>query len=201
MITLTSHSKTKHPSPRSALVFDRSSELRGHRCERRLNTTLARGRGAEGRNGRVRFVHQSNAGSRREKSRSEIAGSEWVAFLDADDEWTCGFCCLAQLRREFPPTSLCATSTSFGIDRSGTARHPSYVEPGFRESCRTTSTSLLFPSRQSAIDCLVNKRRSRLGDSHRGHVGEDLLTWARIAVAHRIAFDAGPRAHLCAAWF
>ncbi len=48
MIRLSSHSITAATSPRSALVFDQRSELRGHRCDRRLNRRSA-DRGAEGR--------------------------------------------------------------------------------------------------------------------------------------------------------
>ena len=70
--------------------------------------TVAAGEGG----GAIRLVRQSNAGVSVARNRGAAeAQGEYVAFLDADDEWESGFLAeIAALIREFPGCGIYSTA-------------------------------------------------------------------------------------------
>ncbi|MDE6046764.1 MAG: glycosyltransferase family 2 protein, partial [Alistipes sp.] len=98
--------------------------------------TVAAGEGG----GAIRLVRQSNAGVSVARNRGAAeAQGEYVAFLDADDEWESGFLAeIAALIREFPGCGIYSTAFRVvgrggcfpapGLDRRGV------VDNFFRDS-------------------------------------------------------------------
>ena len=145
---------------------------------------------------RIRVVTQANAGvSSARNAGANEAKCALVAFLDADDLWRPKFLeSILSLRRDYPNAGMYGTSYDI-------------VQPaGTHYRCRlrgmpASFTRGLFPfyfavaaksdppiwSSAVAIDKVV---LSEVGGFPPGILsGEDLLTWARLAVSHPVAYD------------
>ena len=146
--------------------------------------------------GRIRVVDQENKGvsAARNLGIAE-AQSELVAFLDADDEWRPDFLdTISRLRGTFPDCSVFATHYVYK-ELDGSVRSPilQKVPPGDWEGVLSNYFEVAShsdpPLWSSAIAAKKSVLRSIGGFPEGIAIGEDLLTWARLAIGHQIAFS------------
>lgn len=148
---------------------------------------------------RLRMVHQSNRGVSMARNRGiEDAQSEWVAFLDADDEWESSFLAtMKSLCSKYPDCTVCATAYR-RCDNNGTMSNiilnniPSerdFVMDNYFKVAATSDPPFC------SISVMVNKKAlQEVGCFPEGiHQGEDLLTWARLAAKNKIAYCTEPQ--------
>ena len=148
---------------------------------------------------RVRVIDQSNAGVSAARNRgAEEAKSTIVAFLDADDEWKPDFLeTIVRLRGSFPVCKVFATHYCYR-EVDGTLRTPILrkIPPGewegILEHYFDVAGSSDPPIWSSAV-ALEREALASVGGFPEGiAVGEDLLTWARLAVRYPIAYSRKP---------
>jgi len=150
---------------------------------------------------RIRLLHQEHAGVSAARNRGvQEARGDWVAFLDADDEWLPGFLeHVAALRDRFPECAVCATRYFYGFPGKGVraariqGMGPSSPVQVLQDYFGVAAASAP-PLWTSAV---VVKKAALLGIG--GFpvgviAGEDLLTWARLAAHEAIAYDPEPLA-------
>ena len=144
---------------------------------------------------RIRLIQQQNAGvsAARNHGIAEAKG-EYVSFLDADDEWEPGF--LAEIRvlqEAYPDCRAQATNYSFcsnGVKSSTILRKiPFDGERGVLTNYFEVA-SCSNPPVCSICVCIERKLLEDIGGFPVGvKSGEDLLTWARIAVCTQWAYS------------
>lgn len=145
---------------------------------------------------RIRLIRQANAGvsAARNRGIAEARG-EYVAFLDADDEWKPDYLAVQHRMTElYPQCDVFATNYEFR-DASGRVRPTllnrlaidgdsgvmdNYFEVASYSHPPITSISIMV--RRSAIETV--------GGFPVGiKSGEDLLTWARLVCRYKLAFS------------
>lgn len=143
----------------------------------------------------VRLVNQSNAGvsAARNKGIAE-AKSEWIAFLDADDEWLpCFLERIKDLYSKYPVAKTFATAYFLqypdGLQRKVILHKLRFAESGLFDNYFEVATHSEPPIHSSSV--VIDKELLiRLGSFPIGiRSGEDLLTWARLAVNSVIAYS------------
>lgn len=150
---------------------------------------------------RICLIRQSNAGVSAARNRGiEEAKGEFVAFLDADDEWRPDYLTSQMAAAEkYPECAVFATNYEFrnvkGVVMPTILRHlPFDGETGILDNYFEVASSSHPPLWTSA----VMVRRSAIRDIGGFPVGvrsgEDLLTWAKLAVRYGIAFTTKPKA-------
>lgn len=140
----------------------------------------------------VRLIRQSNAGecAARNRAIAETQG-EYVALLDADDEWEAGFLAeIAAMIAEYPGCGIYATAFNV-IDRDGRFPAPCPSERGivgnfFRDSAHRY---IAIPS-ASAIPRAVFDEVGGFPDGMK--IGGDLYMWIKIAKRYPVCFSPQP---------
>lgn len=144
---------------------------------------------------RIHLLHQKNAGVSAARNNGIIAASgEYIAFLDADDEWHPHYLATqTKMTEQYPECDVFACNYSFK-DSSGNIRNTILnrikftSEIGILDNYFEVASYSNPPLWTSAImvrkDAINNIGGFPLGVKS----GEDLLTWAKLATRHKIAF-------------
>lgn len=144
---------------------------------------------------RIRLIRQANAGVSAARNKGIVeAKGEYVAFLDADDEWMPEYLSVQHsLTQKYPQCDVFATNYTF-IGTSGNRvstilrRLPS-KKPDFE---LTNYFEVAYSSHPPLWTSAVMVRKVALKSIGGFPVGirsgEDLLTWARLAIKYKIAY-------------
>lgn len=149
---------------------------------------------------RIRLIHQANAGvsAARNKGIAEAKG-EYVAFLDADDEWMPEFLAeIVTLQREFPKCKAQATNYIFnlsGVNSPTILRKiPFHAARGVLANYFEVASCSHPPVWTSAV-CIERALLMEIGGFPVGvKSGEDLLVWANVAMRTQWAYSMKPLA-------
>ncbi|MBL0040305.1 MAG: glycosyltransferase family 2 protein [Xanthomonadales bacterium] len=153
-------------------------------------------RAATVQDARIRLVTQPNHGvSSARNAGLSHATSEVVAFLDADDLWRPDFLTAVLALRERFPTARW-WGTGYALWRDGAGTHTAKLgrtAPSADQSLWSNYFDVAAQSDPPICSSAVAVDRSTmlaLGGFPQGIAsGEDLLTWARLALAHPLAYD------------
>lgn len=145
---------------------------------------------------RIRLVTQANAGvSAARNSGVAQASSDIVAFVDADDYWDPAHLAnLDRLVKRFPDASIFATAY-FVVGEDGQIRKirlrdQSAESRAMRESDYFRDATKGDPPLCSSSVAVSKRALSQIGGFPLGiESGEDLLTWARLACAGKVAYS------------
>ena len=145
------------------------------------------------KDGRIRVVDQENKGVSAARNRGVVeAKGELIAFLDADDEWKPNFLeTIERLHRVFSACTVFATQYVYR-ELDGSTRHPilQRVPQGEWEGVLENYFDVAAHSDPPLWSSAVAVKKSALltvGGFPEGiAIGEDLLTWARLAADGKI---------------
>lgn len=149
---------------------------------------------------RIQILSQDNAGVSAARNLGVIhAKAGLVAFLDADDEWHPTFLeTILELAKAHPDCGVYATAYQIGAECH---LHPAQIRglrPGFTAGELENYFSVAANSDPPICSSSVAVRREALtsigGFPVGASVGEDLLTWARLATQFKIAYSTQPLA-------
>ena len=144
---------------------------------------------------RIRLIRQQNAGVSAARNRGiEEAKGEYVAFLDADDEWMPEFLEeIRTLQKHYPECKAQATNYVFnsrGVKSQTILRKLPYKgKRGVLTNYFEVASCSHPPVWTSAV-CIERKLLQEIDGFPIGiKSGEDLLTWARIAASTQWAYS------------
>lgn len=147
----------------------------------------------------IRLVHQPNAGVSSARNLGiEIARYEWIAFLDADDEWLCNYLStIKTLSYKYSQCSVLATSyllkESTGVKNKIILKKISFCgEDGILNNYFNVASHSHPPLWTGAVVVRKLILQKVGGFPEDIHSGEDLVTWARIACKYSIAYSLVP---------
>lgn len=150
---------------------------------------------------RVRLIHQQNAGVSAARNRGiKEAMGELIAFLDADDEWMPEYLATQiQLYHKYSDCKVFACNYKFR-NADGTISPTNIRNLPFREEDGILSNyfvvaSCSHPPLWTSAVMVKKQAMQAIGGFPLGiKSGEDLLTWARLAVNGMIAYSKRPLA-------
>ena len=150
---------------------------------------------------RIRIIQQTNAGVSAARNRGiEEAHGELIAFLDADDKWKPDYLATQMtLAEKYPQCDVFATNYEFR-DQNGKVsptiiRHLPFQETDGVITNYFKVASCSHPPLWTSAVMVRKSAIQSVGDFPVGvKSGEDLLTWARLAVRYKIAYSKTPGA-------
>lgn len=145
---------------------------------------------------RIRLISQKNAGvsAARNRGIAEARG-EWVALLDADDEWEPDYLATqAALATAYPDCSVCATNYVFVSDDGSRRNTILHKLPFDSEDGELTNYFEVAACSHPPIWTSATMARKEAFEAVGGFPlgvksGEDLITWSRLACRYRIAYS------------
>ena len=150
---------------------------------------------------RIRIIDQTNAGVSAARNRGiGEARADLIAFLDADDEWEKDYLeTIVRLRDKFPSCEVFASSyfvsTADGKKRRAIIRGlPEKLSESILNNYFFVAAQSDPPLWTSAVAVAKHAIKSVGGFPVGITAGEDLLTWARLAVRFDIAYSLEPKA-------
>lgn len=150
---------------------------------------------------RIRLIEQKNAGVSAARNKGiEYAKGEFVAFLDADDQWDPDYLQQQmQMVENYPECHMFGTNYRF-VDSKGTFSStlinniPFEGTTGVLSNYFEVASTSHVPVWTSAV-VIRTSTLKEIGCFPAGiKSGEDLLTWARIAVRYPVAYCVVPKA-------
>jgi glycosyltransferase involved in cell wall biosynthesis len=150
---------------------------------------------------RIRLVSQANAGVSAARNRGiELARADLVAFLDADDLWLPGFLdAILALQANCPQARWFATGYEIRpVQGAALFARLRGVPKTFSRGILPDYFNVAMASDPPVCSSAIAVRRDAIqaigGFPVDVGSGEDLLTWARLAVRYPLAYDAQPLA-------
>jgi len=145
---------------------------------------------------RIRVIHQQNAGvsAARNRGIAEARG-QYIALLDADDEWKPGYLAtIAELINKYPDCDVFATNYEFHDSKGKII--PTIINKltfsttdGILSNYFEVASYSHPPLWTSAVIVTKSAFKSVGGFPVGIKSGEDLLTWARLASKYKIAYS------------
>ncbi len=150
---------------------------------------------------RIRVIDQENEGVSSARNRGIVeAKTDLITFLDADDEWKPSFLeTILSLRVRFPTCKVFATNYVYR-EINGTCRLPIIrgLPAGPWEGILKDYFGVAAKSDPPICASAVAVTKDAINSVGRFPVGvtsgEDLLTWARLAVKYKLAYTTQPHA-------
>lgn len=144
----------------------------------------------------INLIHQPNAGVSTARNRGiDESTGEWIAFLDADDEWLPEYLeTIQNLAQTYPQCMVLATSY-FLQDFTGRKKTIRLKKMPFDSDQGVLSNyfqvaSCSHPPVWSSAVVVKKEAIQSVGGFPAGIIsGEDLLTWAKLAVKYKIAYS------------
>lgn len=150
---------------------------------------------------RIRVINQTNAGVSAARNRGiKEAYGEWIAFLDADDEWDSDYLATQHdMSIKFPDADVLATNyyfkNSVGTIKETELHNIQTKEDYFILDNYFEVASHSSPPLWTSAVVVRKKAIESIGGFPEGiKSGEDLLTWARLACRYKIAYCLKPLA-------
>lgn len=152
-------------------------------------------------NAKLKLIRQSNAGvsATRNRGIAEAQG-EYIAFLDADDEWKPDYLATQMsLVEKYPQCDVFATNYEFRDEKGRVTptiirKLPFEGEDGELTNYFEVASHSHPPLWTSAVMVRKSAVQSVGGFPVGIKSGEDLLTWARLAARYRIAYNRDSKA-------
>ncbi|OUQ51588.1 glycosyl transferase [Alistipes sp. An116] len=145
---------------------------------------------------RIRLINQQNAGVSAARNRGvEEAKGELIAFLDADDEWKSEYLATQyHLSQKYPECSVFACNYEFhdaegNVTPTNIHKLPFVGEDGILINYFEVASCSHPPLCTIAVMIRKNVLQAIGGFPVGVTLGEDLITWARLAVYYKIAFS------------
>ncbi|MFP6581857.1 MAG: glycosyltransferase family 2 protein, partial [Candidatus Hydrogenedentota bacterium] len=145
--------------------------------------------------GQIQLLHQENAGVSAARNLGiEAATGDYIAFLDADDEWVDGFLArMVDLIEAFPDCAVFASSYVM-VDVNGGERVPLMRKfPSEKRDFRFTNyfeaAAVSTPPLWTGAVVVDKQAIDAIGRFQVGlHSGEDLQAWAKLFARYDIAY-------------